>query len=190
MAFFGLTALGPQDQFRAARDDAYTCELFDLSEFAQAFDAVLGGRAAAASARLAPERVDEVLRRVFHGEVPAPERAKVAAHFAGLGLGPDAEPMSREAFLGAIEQLRALEAKTPLDTSVSAHYTSSELLREHRLRQIRPEVGPEGIYAKPLTALTEIGWRGFEQPVGYVRYPKKACEETKFLGEMAKAGLI
>ena len=41
-----------------------------------------------------------------------------------------------------------------------------------------------------VTAFNEIGWRGYEQPVGYVRFPKKACAETKFLGEMAKAGLI
>jgi hypothetical protein len=32
MAFFGLTALGPQEMYRAAREDAYDLTLFELPE--------------------------------------------------------------------------------------------------------------------------------------------------------------
>jgi hypothetical protein len=211
MAFFGLTALGPQEQFKAARLEAYTCELFSMAEFAQAFDEVVAaagaaaasgagagagagaaaGGARAASSSLPAAKLDEVFRRVFHGPVPAPEADKVARFFRARGLALAAEePVARLDFLQAVEALRAEEAATPFDVGEAAHYTSSEMLREHRLRQVRPATGPEQIYTKSLTAFNEIGWRGYEQPVGYVRYPKKACEETKFLGELAKAGLI
>lgn len=252
MAFFGLTALGPQEQFKAARLEAYTCELFELKEFAAAFDAV-----SPAGAPLPAAKLDEVFRRVFHGPLPAPEADKVARHFRARGLALSAEAeVPRLAFMQAVEALREAEAAAPFDVGEAAHYTSSEMLREHRLRQIRPQTGPEQIYTKsrewggpgpaaadgggarraaalpplgrtaawkrarsprcrglpsraairhaqtntlrdapfrpPLavTAFNEIGWRGYEQPVGYVRFPKKACAETKFLGEMAKAGLI
>ena len=186
MAFFGITALGPQEQFKAARLEAYTCELFEMSEFAAAFDAVSPGGAPLAAAKL-----DEVFRRVFHGPLPGPEADKIARHFAARGLARSAEEaVPRLAFLQAVEALRAEEAATPFDVGEAAHYQSSEMLRDHRLRQVRPQTGPEQIYTKSLTAFNEIGWRGYEQPVGYVRYPKKACAETKFLGEMAKAGLI
>lgn len=149
-----------------------------------AFDAL------APSGSLPAARVDEVMRRVFHGPLPPPEAAKVAAHFATLGLGAAGSPVARADFLAAVDALRAAEAAAPFPVGEAAHYTSSEQLREHRLRQVRPAVGPEQIYTKSLTAFNEIGWRGYEQPVGYVRFPKKACEETKFLGELAKAGLI
>lgn len=166
---------------------------FPPPQFARAFDETVGREGS-----LPLTRVDDVLRRVFHGPVPAPEQKKVAAHFAerfgaggAAGLASTAATLlSRDAFLEAISELRAIEAATPLDMSASAHYQSSEMLREHRLKAVRPEVGPEGIYKQSLTAFNEIGWRGYEKPVGYVRHPKKQCEETKFLGELAKAGLI
>jgi hypothetical protein len=151
------------------------------SEFARAFDETVGR-----DGQLPITHVIDVLKRVFRGDVPAPEKKKVIAFFDSLGQ----ENLSRITFLKAIESLRASEEATPMDTSVSAHYTSFQELHEHRLKAVRPEVGPEGIYSKSLTAFNEIGWRGYEQPVGYVRMPKKACEETKFLGELAKAGLI
>jgi hypothetical protein len=151
------------------------------SEFARAFDETVGR-----DGQLPITRVIDVLKRLFRGDVPTPEKKKVIAFFDSLGQ----ENLSRITFLKAIESLRASEEATPMDTSVSAHYTSFQELHEHRLKAVRPEVGPEGIYSKSLTAFNEIGWRGYEQPVGYVRMPKKACEETKFLGELAKAGLI
>lgn len=152
-----------------------------MIEFARAFDETVGREG-----QLPVARVMDVLKRVFRGDVPAPEKKKVSAYFDALGV----DKLSRNSFLRAIESLRATEEATPMDTSVSAHYSSFQELHEHRLKAVRPEVGPEGIYSKSLTAFNEIGWRGYEQPVGYVRMPKKACEETKFLGELAKAGLI
>lgn len=46
MAFFGLTALGPQNAFVAARPETYTVSLFDLSEFESAWDQQSRGAAA------------------------------------------------------------------------------------------------------------------------------------------------
>jgi hypothetical protein len=144
MAFFGLTALGPQEQFKAARLEAYTCELFELKEFAAAFDAV-----SPAGAPLPAAKLDEVFRRVFHGPLPAPEADKVARHFRARGLALSAEAeVPRLAFMQAVEALREAEAAAPFDVGEAAHYTSSEMLREHRLRQIRPQTGPEQIYTK------------------------------------------
>ena len=142
MAFFGLTALGPQEQYKAARLEAYTCELFELREFAAAFDAV-----SPAGAPLPAAKLDEVFRRVFHGPLPAPEADKVARHFRARGLAQSAEEeVPRLAFMQAVESLREAEAAAPFDVGEAAHYSSSEMLREHRLRQIRPQTGPEQIY--------------------------------------------
>lgn len=100
--------------------------------------------------------------------------------------------ISRDRFLDALVQLQQIEAETPIDLSKSAHYSSFDFLKQHKLKQVRPETGPADIYAKPLTALSDIGWSQAKgaQPIGQVRYPKKHCEETKFMGELFKAGLI
>lgn len=40
MAFFGLSSLGPQNVFVAARPETYNLTLFDMEEYAEAFDGV------------------------------------------------------------------------------------------------------------------------------------------------------
>ncbi len=98
--------------------------------------------------------------------------------------------MPKGAFLSAIDHLQKEKEATPLDMSKTAHYQSYGMLRDHKLREVRPEVGPSEIYTKPLTLLTEVGWRATEAPVGFERHPKKQCEETKFMGELYKAGVM
>ncbi len=152
------------------------------AEFATAFDNVDKHKAG----RIAVADVEAAFRLVFHGELPALEKSRVQALFSSLGV----DSVSRDEFLGAVLQLQQDEGHAEMDLSKSAHYHSYSMLRDHKKREVRPEAAPQEIYSKPLTLLGEVGWRATERPVGFVRFPRKACEETKFAGELFKAGVI
>ncbi len=129
------------------------------------------------------------MKRVFHGPLPVPEQQRVTAFFAAHGLGAS-DALGRADFLTSVEALQAAAEATPLDTTRSAHYQSFKQLRDHKLRQVRPDLAPNAVFAQPLTLLTEVGWRAHEPSLGYERHPKVQCEETKFMGELFKAGVI
>jgi hypothetical protein len=126
------------------------------------------------------------MKRVFHGELPGAEKSRVLGHFSSLGVSS----LPRDEFLAHVQYLQHEKEGKEMDLSTTAHYTSFAMLRDHKLREVRPEHGPSEVFTKPLTMLTEVGWRATETPVGFVRYPKKQCEETKFMGELFKAGVI
>ncbi len=126
------------------------------------------------------------MRLVFRGPLPDYEAKRVSSYLASLGV----PSLSRDQFADAVAALQAKEESTPMDMSKTAHYSSYGMLRDHKLKDVRPEVGPPDVLAKPLTGLSEVGWRATEAPVGFVRCPKKQCEETKFMGALFKAGVI
>lgn len=135
---------------------------------------------------MAVDSILNVVKLVYHGEVPKTEEERITNAFRSF----DMPSFTRDQFLQVIGELQKQIDITPIDNSKTAHYQSFQLFRAHKLREVRSEFGPADVYAKPLTQLQDVGWRAKETPVGYTRCPKKHCEETKFMGELFKAGVI
>ena len=60
--------------------------------------------------------------------------------------------------------------------------------RAHKLRQVRPFHGPEETQRAPATMLQEIGFDN-HLAIKEKRHVKNHCAETKFKGELLKAGI-
>jgi hypothetical protein len=181
MAFFGLAHVGPQSSFLSSRKNAYTVSLFSLAEFRAAFE-----RTAYAEhcTTLPLAALARVLDAVFHGPPPELERARLEAALAAAA--GEAGALALEPFLDAIAALQA--APLEVDSDAHAHYTSFDQLRAHRLRQVRPFHGPEQTQRAALTGLQDIGFLA-HQARKEKRFVKNHCEETKFKGELLKAGI-
>jgi hypothetical protein len=181
MAHFGLTALGPQSPYLFKH--RYTVSLFPLEEFGAAFDVKSRG-----SGVVAIGDVDSLLQAVFHGST-FDEGVRVSSAIASK-LGDDAAFITRAAFLEVIAALQADDAPVQEDRQKAAHYTSHDLLSDHKSRSIRPTAGPQEFFSEPLTLAAEVGWRANETPLGDVRYPKKHCAETKYAAALISSGVL
>lgn len=201
MAFFGLTALGAQSPFSSTFVGGITVGIFELREFADAYDDVLDSRsakgpssAAAAgggAAGLTLADIPAILQIVFHGPVPEGELRRCLSLFSAAGERPDGTALSKDLFLAGIEELQGkaeVESISPT-RAAAAHYVSFDELKQHRMRHVPAGTGPAENFTMPMTANQEIGWRAHELPADK-RYPKKHCEETKFMAILRSSGLI
>jgi hypothetical protein len=170
------------------------------AEYAEAFDSVdrskegilsvldVSSPAPAQPARRGPHRLSaqayKSLELVFRGPLPSHEASKVQAALAALNT----PSVGRDAFLAAVHALRCSEGGA-LDNSHTAHYTSQDALRVDRRRGRTPSLGPEQMFTGALTNLQDYGWKSKEGDYSAERHVSKQCAETKFAGELWKAGL-
>ena len=66
MAFFGLTALGPQNTFLSVSKVFRNLQIFDETDFIAAWEKVNG----TGSKFCAAEKLGEIMRELFRGPVP------------------------------------------------------------------------------------------------------------------------
>lgn len=212
MAFFGLTALGAQSPFASEYKTGITVAIFELSEFAEAYDEVLdkrksdssapapgrataggagaGGEAGAAES-LTLSDLPAIFAVVFHGPAPESEMKRATALFSGGGTRDGSMKLPKDLLLAGIEELQSRaepEAISPT-RAAAAHYVSFDELKQHRKKGVPTATGPADNFSTPLTLSQEIGWRGFEMPSDK-RHPKKHCEETKFMALLRSSGFI
>lgn len=215
MAFFGLTALGAQSPFASEYKTGITVAIFELSEFAEAYDEVVDKRKSDSSApgrptaggagaggasvgieagsgdSLALSDLPAILAVVFHGPAPESELKRATALFSGGGTRDGSMKLPKDLFLAGIEELQGRaepEAISPT-RAAAAHYVSFDELKQHRKKGVPTATGPADNFSTPLTLSQEIGWRGFEMPSDK-RHPKKHCEETKFMALLRSSGFI
>ena len=186
MAFFGLSALGPQSALAAGRieGDAYTVSLFTADEFRAAW----AREAGSAAAPLPPARVAAVLARVFRGPAPAAEEARVlAAAAARAAADGDAGALSFDGFLAVVAALAA--GPPPPVSREHAHYTSYEEFRAHRLLERRPVAGPADLLVEPRTAGQAIGFEAHKAVPHKIHFVKMS-DVTRFKSDLIKAGVL
>ncbi|CAM9459294.1 unnamed protein product [Chrysoparadoxa australica] len=176
MAFFGLTSLGPQNSFRAARKDASSLGIFTDEDFAAAFNASEGA-------------MTPLLESLYHG--PAPEGLAEALQ---LELGRD-EDFTLKQLMVAARKLAAEETKPVFVSNeeyrdcIKRHCFSNLLNTLPNLQSRFLETGPRDNYNVPLTATQEIGWQ--PQPEGKIQIRgKKSCPETIFQASLVASGVI
>jgi len=90
MAFFGLTMLGPQNSFQELLKKHSVLRIFEMSEFAAAFDS-------ARSETVDQSQVLEILEVVYRGKLPAADAALCGEFFRGQ------EHFRKEEFLSIVE---------------------------------------------------------------------------------------
>jgi hypothetical protein len=112
MAFFGLSALGPQSSLATGRieGDTYTVSLFSLEEFREAFEMTLektGGSI------LPITRIPDVLCRIFHGPAPPLEAKRVSEAVAARADSTGS--VGVEVFLKIVAELQAAPVAVDID---------------------------------------------------------------------------
>jgi len=176
MAFFGLTALGPQDSFAAAMKSARTLEFFSDADVGKAFDAA-GGPGT---------DVGKALTKMYRGPPPEKELAAVEEEVAASGAA-----LTRAALVEAVSTIRKrlFEAQQAGLHYVGpgSEFSSTSEYHTAMLKHQRMKEGPRDKYAIPLTASQEYGWAG---AVGKApTFPKTSCEETVYQAELIKSGV-
>ena len=73
MAFFGLTALGPQNCFSSAARQTRNLQIFDEVDFENAWNKVVGK----ASKFAETDQLGEIMRALFHGPIPPSDQYEV-----------------------------------------------------------------------------------------------------------------
>lgn len=197
MAFFGLTALGVSDPFKAEfRDGAYTVAIFELKEFQEAYEDVLEHKQkkAARKGEAAPKELvlgdlPDIYRIVFHGPPPGGELDRAAKVFSSEGKRDTSMPLPLELFLAGIEVLKETAGEVIEATKAkTAHYDSFDMLRQHRQKGVASETGPVDNFRAPLTLSNDIGFFPLQTQTVDKRYPKTQCAETKFASLLRASG--
>ena len=129
MAFFGLTALGPQNSWAELIRGSFVVEVFSDEEFTAAFDYM------AVDGKLSGEAdLTKTLERVYHGDVPDDE---LASFLAAVPREEDGT-ITKESLMAGVIDMRAQAADFFFDwkqkTSGACDFRSVNLMREHHLR--------------------------------------------------------
>ena len=187
MAFFGLTALGPQNSFQQASNTFRNLQIFDENDFQAAWKRVNGGDAFCHISKLG-----DVMRILFRGPVPPNDNDLVVRAFeeeAKYFETPDV--LSFVTYLRVVLRLakeaeveEALMNERPLPV---CEYTSSLAIQQDMLRNKRCTLGPTQKQIAPLTASQEVGWS--KQELVRPTAGKPGSDITKFAAALIKAGV-
>jgi hypothetical protein len=129
MAFFGLTALGYQNPFAAASITALNIHVFTRKEYESTWKRVLGNRPTCNA-----DELQQILRTLFHGPLPAYDAHVFAESFNGC-----VDELSFEEYMATIDQLREWaenesETKNQISSNCDMGTSSDfqESLRKHK----------------------------------------------------------
>jgi|MDSY01.2.fsa_nt_gb hypothetical protein len=184
MAFFGLTALGPQNSWAELIRGSFVVEVFSDEEFTAAFDYM------AVDGKLSGEAdLTKTLERVYHGDVPDDE---LASFLAAVPREEDGT-ITKESLMAGVIDMRAQAADFFFDwkqkTSGACDFRSVNLMREHHLRNQLPKKGPTDKYIIPVTAAQEVGWHQKPEHYKPPMYGNSKGEETAYQEELIKCGV-
>ena len=184
MAFFGLTALGPQNSWAEVIRGSFVVEVFSDDDFLEAFD-----RVAIGSTLHGETELTTVLETVYHGDVPDDELAS----FKRAVPYEDDGTITKIGFMTGVADMRAQASEFFFDwkqkTSGACEFRSVSLMREHHLRNQLPKKGPTDKFTTPPTAAMEVGWH---QKPGHYKPPEFGTskgEETAYQEELIRCGV-
>jgi threonyl-tRNA synthetase len=156
MAFFGLTALGPQNSFEAASVSHRTIQIFDDSDFVSAWERVNGKRVAFAD----KANILKVLRTLYHGPIPSNDIEAVDDAF--YTAFSNEESISQEAYLKVMNKLRKqAEEEEKLNAGKpkpGCEFVSSSEFRESLKKNAAIKKDPRMKVTAPLTMMQEVSF--------------------------------
>lgn len=187
MAFFGLTALGPQNAFQAASKVFRNLQIFDEADFTAAWRRVNG-----ADAFCHVSKLGDVLRQLFRGPVPPNDNDIVVRAFeAEARFFETPDVLSFVTYLRVVLRLakdaEAEEAQLNEKPLPVCEYRSSLAIQQDMLRNKRCNLNPQQKQIQPLTSAQELGWapQELERP----KAGKPSSDITKFQAALIKAGV-
>ncbi len=154
MAFFGLTALGPQNTFEAQSRHHRNLQIFEYDDFKEAWERVNGKRCIACPV----DRLQDVFRALFRGPVPETDIGHLNDGFDHLVFGRDTiafdEYMKTMSKLrqSAEEELNQWEGKPKPECEFISSQSFQESLRKNAAikRDLQTKL------TVPLTAMQEV----------------------------------
>eukprot|EP00752_Nemacystus_decipiens_P010665 g9496.t2 len=192
MAFFGLTALGPQNCFQVSLLDFSYLDVFTDVDMENAFNRVDQQK----RGFLHPEQVEEFLSELYHGKPKACDLArfteKMKTFFADYG-----EEETSRVTLGDIRStMTQLKKEVEEETNQAKWHrgsgsdlNSNQSFRETVRRHEYIARGPRERYARTVTAVQEHGWQDQLEINKQVVHGKKSCAETVYASELVKSGV-
>jgi hypothetical protein len=159
MAFFGLTALGPQNTFAAMGISFRNLQIFDEEDFRIAWERTNGLEQKHCRA----VKLGDCMRILFHGPVPPNDQKHILAAFEQESRRfESADIISYTDYIRIMLRLRdeAIEEdhlEVPNhEMKPSIEYTSSKLIQEHFLRHHRNKKNPQQKQTAALTSSQEV----------------------------------
>ena len=128
MAFFGLTALGPQNTFAAAAKQARYLQIFDDTDFENAWNKING----ASTEHCKVNKIGDIMRCLFKGPIPPTDERQIIAAFEN-GNFETSETISFTTYMRMMLNLRD-QAGTNLLTHTNNHKSHSYSLTLRKRR--------------------------------------------------------
>lgn len=181
MSFFGLTALGPQNDFQS-----HSVQVTHLMVFEdQDYDQVWRQFSQDGSYTLC-KNLPEMMEKLYHGPVPRNDLIKIEIAFSKY---TDKETITYYEFLNTMQDLRKEAEDFEEDPPTNSDFNSvTELHAAMRGMKMPKDSFFRTKQVAPLTATQEFGWN---QPKEYSRpeFYRHGSDLTKFAAELIKNGV-
>ena len=183
MAFFGITALGPPNNFQANLINALGINVFSDEEFETTFHKVDKD----GSGAITPDEVEDLLTETY-GFPPLEEEVKM--FMEEFDLNNDGK-VTLEEFKAALTRMRQ---KTNEKAAAGREYTSNLQMREDRFKHKRMNVDVTDKVKLPMTSAQKTGFYTKDEQQKEIAkmtsYPVRKCQETKYADEMVRTGFL
>ena len=191
MAFFGLTALGPQNTMLANSKNFRNLQIFEETDFVAAWVKV---NQSTENKFCDEALLGDMMRAVFHGPVPDNDNEAIIKAFEAMRSsaelpGKIAFPLYINTMLRLVleaEEEEEAAGNNPLST---CEYTSSQLIQDDMHRNRRFKLDPNQKLQATLTCSQEYGWHPQEELKTLTRAARTQSEITKFASELIKQGV-
>ena len=182
MSFFGITALGPPNQFKTALINALGITVFTEEEFKASFDRIDKD----GSGFITANEIETLLFETY-GFPPLEE--EVALFMEQFDSNGDMQ-VSWDEFSSS---LRTLKEKADSKAKGAKEYSSWNKMYDDRFKHRRMQGELQEKYKQPLTFNQSVGFRHFDPQQKEIsqqeRHPIRKCPETKYAEEMIKTGI-
>lgn len=191
MAFFGLTALGPQNSFLSASKNFRNLQVFEEDDFVNAWVRV---NQSAENKFCDEEKLGDMMRILFRGPVPENDNACIVKAFEDLRAS--SELPGKIAFPVYVTTMCRLAAEAEEEEIVmnnaplpTCEYTSSQKIQDDLLRNRTFKLDPNEKLQTTLTSSQQYGWHKQEELSTLKRAARTQSDITKFAAELIKNGV-
>ena len=191
MAFFGLTALGPQNAFASAARSSRNIQIFEEENFEAAWDKIIGHRREFAPAN----EMGNVLKYLFRGPIPPSDQPHIEQALEDARMSFETpNTISFGHYMSIMMTLKEqAEREERLNEgrprpSDACEFVSSAQFEESFRRHQRMKVNCDEKQFLPLTSTQELGWG--KQELHPPKFPRGGSEITKFAAELVKSGVF
>eukprot|EP00903_Cladosiphon_okamuranus_P019901 g18292.t1 len=192
MAFFGLTALGPQNCFQVSLLDFSYLDVFTDLDIELAFNRVDQRK----RGFVHPEQVEEFLTELYHGKPKPCDLARFMGKMKALPVDEGGEKANRVTLDNIRSAMAQLKEEVEEETNQAKWHrgsgsdlNSNQSFRETVRRHEYIARGPRERYARTVTAVQEHGWQDQLETNKQVTHGKKSCAETVYASELVKSGV-